>query len=147
MDANKVFSEEDLKKALIALRGGVFIMKTRSMVPAIMPGWEVQVAPITVEGIKIGDIVAFYRDKLICHRLIQRLEEKDGGFLFLEKGDANLISGKLNDEDILGKVVEIRDGTGNLIKASHWKKCKLRNLIFIFIYTKLVMIKRFLWTA
>ena len=117
-------------------------MKTRSMVPAIMPGWKVQVAPVAVEGIKTGDIVVFYRDKLICHRLIKRLREKGGGFLFLEKGDANLVSEKLNDEDILGKVVEVRDGTGKVIKAGHWKKCNLRNLMFIFIYSKLVMIKR-----
>lgn len=139
---NNILPERNVRDLLIGLKGGICTMESSSMSPTIMKGWKTKVIPVAPEKFKIGDIIVFYRDKLICHRLIGKSRNKDGKIFYWEKGDANSTFRMLNDTDIIGKVVEIRDEERRVVKPKHWNKNNLYNLAFIFLYRELTALKK-----
>jgi len=145
MGDNNIILEEDISCLILGLKGGICTMKTNSMTPAIKQGWKAKVIPIEPARLKIGDIVVFYRNNLVCHRLIGIFRKKNGGFLFWEKGDANSNFRILDDKDVLGKVIEVRDKNNNIVNPKYWEKCNLYDSVFIFLHKKLVVFRRIIF--
>lgn len=82
-----------------------------SMLPTIKIGDICTVKPVDVNEIMIGSVVAFKRDKIIIVHRIVDIREENHRKIFYEKGDNVNIISKLEQEEILGKVVSIeRDG-------------------------------------
>jgi len=91
-----------------------------SMEPYIYKNEIVEVSPVKIEELKVGDVLVFWRDeKLICHVLMKiDLDEKNS---FFTKGINNRsYDPPINKEFILGKVTKPSLG-------------KVRRLLFIFL--------------
>lgn len=93
-----------LRNMYLRLRGGILDFKGISMEPTIRDGAQVKVEPAETENIKIGDIIVFDRDILVCHRVLGRFR-KNGRAYFWEKGDNSNAVGYTSEDDIIGKAV------------------------------------------
>ncbi len=91
-----------------------------SMQPTLATSDRVTVEPAGYSDIKIGDIVVFDKEKLICHRVLGKYKAR-GRYYFLEKGDSSEHKGINNVpfEKLIGKVVKAETFKG---KIFHPKK-------------------------
>lgn len=103
----------ELGRALIA-SGRSFRLRVRgqSMFPWIRDGDEIQVAPVAVDQVRVGDIVFFRRGRLLlAHRVIRRL---GGGetVQWVTRGDNHLQDdGPINlPADLIGRVEKVYRG-------------------------------------
>jgi len=108
-----------IRDAYFKIKGGIFTLKGRSMEPSLSEGCSVNVAPLELADLRIGDLVVFESDSagsLGCHRIIGKLKHK-GVTRYLEKGDNNNYLGIILEDRIIGKVVSIIDsGKANAVK-------------------------------
>jgi signal peptidase I len=97
-------AENDIKLRNIYLRfeGGILDFKGVSMEPTFRDGDKVKIEPVEAKDIKIGDIVIFERDILVCHRILGRFRQ-GGKIYFWEKGDNSGCIGYISEDDIIGK--------------------------------------------
>jgi signal peptidase I len=81
-----------------------------SMYPAIQPDWEIQIDPVKIDAIKIGNIVAFKRkDYLIVHRVINTSILQDKCIL-TTKGDSEFkIDEPVDSNNFVGLVTKIKN--------------------------------------
>jgi signal peptidase I len=104
----------DLKKEALS-KGCVITMPTfgMSMFPFLEPKDEITIKSVPANTLKCGDIVLFESsqdsDKLIAHRLIQRLNN-NGKLAFMTKGDFLFSNDKepVLPEALIGKVIRIK---------------------------------------
>ena len=107
--AFRQFADELLASG-IAFR---FQARGRSMFPAIKDGEILQVEPVSVAGLKRGDIVLFRKGtEFKAHRIIRR-----SAGMFITRGDTGITEdAEVNADDVLGKVVAKEcSETGKLI--------------------------------
>ncbi|PJC49081.1 MAG: hypothetical protein CO035_00085, partial [Candidatus Omnitrophica bacterium CG_4_9_14_0_2_um_filter_42_8] len=97
-----------------------------SMEPVFKNGDKVKVEPIESINIKVGDIIVFNRNILVCHRAWGRFK-KDDRLYFLERGDNSTHMGVVSEDDIIGKAVYII-GKGRIKKPSF---CFNRGIIIL----------------
>ncbi|MCC7430889.1 signal peptidase I [bacterium] len=83
------------------------VVKGFSMKPFIFDGDKIKIKFIEAKKIKFGDIVVFKsNEKLVVHRIIRTIERHDLLY-FWEKGDNRRFPTEINENDLVGKVVEI----------------------------------------
>jgi hypothetical protein len=83
-----------------------------SMNPFIKEGMIIGVQYVPPETIRCGDIVVFKRSgKLVVHRVAEASSE-GGKCYFVEKGEHPREGTIISEDDILGKVVEIKGESG-----------------------------------
>jgi len=118
--------EESFKK-----QGKVWMEMTgRSMEPAIMPGEKVLVEKVPAEAISIGDVITFKSGRnLVTHRVIGKFRTNEG-IEFLEKGDKNILPGRVKDSEVLGKVIKAKDSIG-ATRQLRWMNGELLPFFFI----------------
>lgn len=81
-----------------------------SMEPYIYKDEIVEVSPTSIEDLRIGDVIVFWRDdKLICHILVGIDLTKEDSF-FTKGLSNNRLDPALNKDYILGKVSKPRLG-------------------------------------
>ncbi|GEM_PF-2904854 len=91
---------------------------SNSMHPMIRLGDQVLVERVRPGTARFGDIVVFRRNgMLIVHRMLGK-RASGGKFCFLEKGDASLQAGVVPSEDIIGRVIVIRN-SHQAIQTAH----------------------------
>lgn len=84
---------------------------SNSMSPMIKQGYQVLVEKAHADALRFGDIVVFRRPgNLMIHRILGQ-REFGGARYFLENGDANLHSSLVPGENIIGRVVVIRNSS------------------------------------
>ena len=86
-----------------------------SMQPTLATSDRVTVEPAGYSDIKIGDIVVFDKEKLICHRVLGKYKAR-GRYYFLEKGD-NQKHKDINNvpfEKLIGRVVRAETFKGKV---------------------------------
>ena len=116
---------EVLARAVLA--GGLtlrFRARGISMHPFVRDGDALHVRAVVPEQVRTGDLIFFRnsRDKLLVHRVVQRVEA-DGGLAFVAKGDrVRLLDGLIPPEDVLGKVLA-RERRGKVVDltAFRWR--------------------------
>lgn len=103
----------DLWEESFEKQGKVWMEMTgRSMEPAIMPGEKILVEKVSAKVIRVGDVIAFkFGRNLVTHRVIGKFRTNEG-IEFLEKGDKNILPGRVKDSDVLGKVIRVKDNFG-----------------------------------
>lgn len=80
-----------------------------SMSPAIDKGDVVIIKRVTPEEVAVGDVIQFRVESMpIAHRVVA-IEEREGGFVFRTKGDANpsVDTDPVLPEQVVGKVVMV----------------------------------------
>jgi len=84
-----------------------------SMFPLIRSGNIIQVEPVKVQDLRVGDVVVYHdcADSLVAHRLIEKSLVR-GRVVLTTKGDTFPRSGaeKVQPEQILGRVVAVEWG-------------------------------------
>lgn len=104
-----------------------FLIQTSgySMWPFLKPREKILVKAIAGEDLACGDVILYKdRGRLVCHRLIRKLQTARG-LSFLVRGDnAVYASEKTLDDELLGKVVGIVRG-GRIINL----ECRRRRFI------------------
>ncbi len=88
------------------------------MLPAIRPGDSLLIQPLHGRNgiLKQSDIVLFQRkERLICHRILLSFNLGTRVF-YIEKGDNNIFAGIVNENRILGRILEI-NGKSDLANA------------------------------
>ena len=96
-----------------------------SMLPTIRPGQTISLEYVSPSSIQVGDILIFRgAQSNVVHRLV-KIEEKNGGKLYITKGDNNLtLDPPSGYERILGRVASL-DGK----KMSELESLEQRQLI------------------
>jgi len=86
-----------------------------SMQPTLATSDRVTVEPAGYSDIKIGDIVVFDKEKLICHRVLGKYKAR-GRYYFLERGDSSKHKGINNvpSEKLIGRVVRAETFKGKV---------------------------------
>jgi signal peptidase I len=93
------------KEELILGRTVRVVASGYSMIPTIWPGETVEISPISIEDVIVGDIIAFQRiHHIVVHRVIRK-QSTESYFLLKSQGDSNLKEDEAITKDIfLGKV-------------------------------------------
>ncbi len=87
-----------------------FKCEGRSMLPLVAPGSIVSIEHLPAKKIRLGDIIAFRRSSgLVVHRVLKKYHHQRNLF-FLEKGDSNFRAGKVEEKEVLGKVIKVKRG-------------------------------------
>jgi len=111
-----VENSTELRNVYLKFKGGILDFNGESMEPIFKNGDRVKIEPIEPKSIRVGDIIVFNRNILICHRVWGRFK-KDGRLYFLERGDNSTCMGVVSEDDIIGKAVYII-GKGRIKKSS-----------------------------
>lgn len=77
------------------------------MKPTIPLGALVVTKTVTMEELKIGDVITYELDgKKVTHRIVSQLEE-NGDRMYITRGDANNTQDRLpvNEKQIMGKMI------------------------------------------
>lgn len=93
------------KEELILGRTVRVVASGYSMIPTIWPGETVEISPISIEDVIVGDLIAFQRiHHIVVHRVIRK-QNAESYFLLKSQGDSNLKEDEPITTDIfLGKV-------------------------------------------
>jgi hypothetical protein len=81
----------------------------RSMLPFIRNGDLVEVAPVSINEVQIGDVV-FYRSgsRLVAHRVVGFLSDGEENY-FVTRGDGLIHEDRLaNEKDLIGRVETVQ---------------------------------------
>jgi hypothetical protein len=83
-----------------------------SMRPTILDGEVVTVAPISAHAIRRSDILLYQiKGRVIAHRVTGIKKRQDAGYSFILRGDALACAERVEEEQVLGRVVAVeRDG-------------------------------------
>ncbi|MCZ4370132.1 signal peptidase I [Enterococcus lactis] len=84
-----------------------FNVLSESMKPTIPLGALVVTKTVTMEELKIGDVITYELDgKKVTHRIVSQLEE-NGDRMYITRGDANNTEDRLpvNEKQIMGKMI------------------------------------------
>ena len=138
-----------LRNIYLRFKGGILDFKGVSMEPTFRDGDKVKVEPVEAENIKVGDIIVFDKDILVCHRILGRFK-KDGKIYFWEKGDNSNGIGYVSEDEIIGRAAYILVEKGKIKKPDFYfnKKVILLYLLetIIYPYTKIAgLIKKYLF--
>jgi len=95
-----------LRNIYLKIKGGILDFNGESMEPVFKNGDRIKVESIESRNIKIGDIIVFSRNTLVCHRVWGRLKKEDMLY-FLERGDNATCMGVVSEDDIIGKAVYV----------------------------------------
>jgi len=111
------------RQLLLEAGGGERRFRARgaSMSPLIRPGDELRWRPVGSREPEVGEVIVFERaGALVAHRLIARR----GSRRFLEKGDASLVAGVVEQREILGRVTAVERAGGRLLRldSSRWRR-------------------------
>ncbi len=105
---------------------GRLIVHGRSMMPALCPGWSLIVRPVSVERLRSGDVVVFLLgSRLIAHRIAAVLGWGRHRSLF-EKGDAGGKARRLDRTQVVGRVEQVLDDSGEPVSAESWRWKRVR---------------------
>lgn len=114
-----------------------------SMRPFLKGGEKVIIKKTKAEDLKVGDIVAYrscFLDKIVCHRLIKRVREKND-FVLYTRGDACFEPDKPISPDVLiGRVTTILKGRRVIGVTGGWHS--LANFLIVYIYPPIRIILR-----
>jgi signal peptidase I len=141
---NKEIVEESLKRS-----GKVWVkIEGKSMEPVIKKGDKVLVEGKRAEEITPGDVILYSVDEnLIVHRAVGRFFHS-GKWFFLERGEVSEGIGRIDEENLLGKVVAVEGAEGAFhFERSYeeWRKVSGRGYALLtFIYALSFKIKHFL---
>ena len=115
-----------------------------SMIPTVWPGELIEIQPVVIENVKIGDIIAFQRiQHMVVHRVVMIQNLNDETFI-TTMGDSNLkVDEVINNANFIGKVkvknnTLVHRGQPILIKRSIYS-----GIAFVFTYSN-ALIKRVL---
>ena len=98
-----------------------------SMLPLLRDGQRLILNHKLSDEIKVGDIIIFQNNRqLVAHRVLA-MRSKDGERYYMEKGDNQLNYGRVNHNDVLGKVIAI-DGKNKWLSVN--KRTYIVNYIF-----------------
>jgi signal peptidase I len=91
------------------------------MLPLIRSGNIIQVEPVKVQDLRVGDVVVHHdsADALVAHRLIRK-SLVQGRIVLITRGDAfpGSAAEEVEPEQVLGRVVEVEWGKGLKIRLS-----------------------------
>lgn len=143
---------EFLKKELIVFylqhKGGLFKGIGESMLPSIRDKWQMKVVPENPEEIRVGDIVALNMNICFAHRIIGKFRRK-GKIFFFEKGDNDNYVSIIQDEQIIGKVVEVYDENSSIVDPKIWQIEKfppsIYTLMVCFLFKRLEFFKNLIF--
>jgi len=135
----------ELTKDLLA-RGACLRFQARggSMYPLIRDGDILEVQPIEVGKVRVGDVIFFrgHRGNMLAHRLVRMTQAENGEPTLIAKGDtASQFDQPVRPEQLFGKVTSIeRRGTGveldsGLIKLMGllWAKVPFISFVYSFL--------------
>jgi len=95
-----------------------------SMAPFLKDGDRLVIAPVPVDRLRIGDIIAYddtSSGAIVCHRVVKK-RTIPGGIQLYARGDANWgTSGPLQEHQLRGKVVAVYRGRRVMILTSPWR--------------------------
>jgi signal peptidase len=105
----------------------IFVVSSGSMEP-VLKQYDILIVRDgnSFNELQVGEIIVFHRpeggDRVIVHRIIEILEDRDGERILRTKGDANpsSIPGTdfpIQQEDYIGKVVYVIPGVGIITQA------------------------------
>jgi signal peptidase I len=97
-----------------------------SMIPSVWPGESIEIVPVVIENVKIGDIIAFQRiQHMVVHRVVMIQNLNDESYI-TTMGDSNLrVDEVINNANYIGKVqvknnAPVQSGQPLLIKRSFY---------------------------
>ena len=101
-----------------------FRARGRSMAPLIRDGDVLTVEPVSMEALRVGDIV-FHRagpGRLVAHRVVTR-DVENAELTLTTRGDALLGPGeRVRADDVLGRVVELQRGNRLVCLDQGWRR-------------------------
>lgn len=103
--------------------------------------------PCKRNAIRPGDIVVFGKEQLICHRIIATLTV-NSQYYFIHKGDSTYIGGILEEDDLVGKIIEVFDERNRKVDTRSWIKKYNRNIgfyIFSYLYVYMHIFRKYFW--
>lgn len=101
----------ELSKDVLA-RGAClrFLARGGSMRPLIRDGDILEIQPIEVAEVRVGDVIFFrgHRGNMLAHRLVRRTQAENGETTLIAKGDsASRFDRPVRPDQLFGKVVSI----------------------------------------
>ncbi|MGA9347302.1 MAG: S24/S26 family peptidase [Anaerolineae bacterium] len=108
-----------------------FQARGKSMRPCIEDGDIIEVEPVGLSAVRLGDVVFFHIDEGVtrAHRVVRRLD-RDGVLVLLTKGDSRLgFDDIVCAEHVLGRVVAV-EREGRRIKLDSGL-CRLAGFFFV----------------
>lgn len=120
----------DLWEESFRRKGEVWVeVAGRSMEPIIGQGERVLVKEAEPNDISIGEIITFaLKGNLVTHRVIGKIRHRNGT-IFWEKGDGNILPGRISDEHVLGKVIAVKCDSGAREFSNGKAKCLDNSLL------------------
>lgn len=115
-----------------------------SMIPTVWPGELIEIQPVVIENVKIGDIIAFQRiQHMVVHRVVMIQNLHDETFI-TTMGDSNLkVDEVINNANFIGKVKVKNNTSGHNGQPILIKRCVYSGVAFVLTYTN-ALIKRVL---
>ncbi len=115
-----------------------------SMIPTVWPGELIEIQPVVIEDVKIGDIIAFQRiQHMVVHRVVMIQNLHDETFI-TTMGDSNLKADEvINNENFIGKVKVKNNSSRHNGQLILIKRSIYSGIAFIFTYSN-ALIKRLL---
>jgi signal peptidase I len=104
----------ELSKDVLA-RGACLRFQARggSMRPLIRDGDILEVQPVEVAEVRVGDVIFFrgHRENMLAHRLVNKTRAEDGETKLIAKGDsASQFDRPVRPNQLFGKVISIERG-------------------------------------
>ena len=130
LDTAKAINKED-RNFYLQDKGGWGIFEGNSMFPSLKDGWKIEIEPVEAEKIRVGDVIVFKRDALVCHRVVGRFR-KDNEFFLFEKGDNANNFCKIQAQKVLGRVIKVLDTDIKKVDEGIWNR---RHSLLFFIYS------------
>ncbi len=136
---NEIFRLINSNKKLVTFQVNGF-----SMIPLVNEGDKITVKKIESSEIEFGDLVAFYvNDNFVIHRIV-KIIKNENGIQFWEKGDNRKFPTLINENQIVGKVVEIQKSNKTIFLdlKSEKLKSKIYATFSYFDYLKNTLLNR-----
>jgi signal peptidase I len=122
--------------------GGRIKFSGKCMEPQLKENFKVEVNPMPIDKVKIGDIIVFGQDLFTCHRVIGKANLL-GKIYLIQKGDNNFFGGVAESKNFIGRVSKILDDKGNEVDILQRNdNFDSANRLLIYAYLILYLIKR-----
>lgn len=129
----------------LRIKGGMFIIRGASMYPTLKESWRVKVEPLMGTEIKTKDIILFNNYLFVCHRVVGKARFFRRNYV-IHKGDNASIGGIIDADNLIGRVENVFDETGQKIAKKEWKEVRINGNTFIWhIYVFMYLIKKFVF--